>query len=49
MELHDQVGTLTLNDSSIWKGTITGGSQLGVVVNGGSFGANSTATPRSTA
>ena len=44
MELHDQVGTLTLNDSSIWKGTITGGSQLGVVVNGGSFGANSTAT-----
>lgn len=42
--LNDQLATLTLADSAIWKGTISGGSQLNVTVNGGSFGANSIGT-----
>ena len=42
--LNDQLATLTLADAAIWKGTVTGGSQLTVNVNGGSFGANATGT-----
>ncbi|MBB3359019.1 MULTISPECIES: autotransporter domain-containing protein [unclassified Novosphingobium] len=44
MALNDQVGTLTIGGSAIWAGTITGGSQLNVTVNGGSFGANAVGT-----
>jgi hypothetical protein len=40
-QYNDQVGTLTINDSAIFRGTIAGGSQLGVVVNGGAFNATS--------
>lgn len=42
--LNDQAGTLTLADSSRWLGTVTGGSQLTVNVNGGTFGANALGT-----
>jgi len=44
LALNDQAGTLTIGDSAIWRGAITGGSQLNVAVNGGSFGANAVGT-----
>lgn len=42
--LNDQVGTLTLTEGSRWLGTVAGGSQLTVNVNGGTFGANAVGT-----
>ncbi|WP_232281062.1 autotransporter domain-containing protein [Novosphingobium nitrogenifigens] len=42
--LNNQPGTLTVSDSARWLGAIVGGSALDVTVNGGTFGANSTAT-----
>ena len=36
--------SLTLADNSRWLGTVTGGSQLAVTVNGGTFGANAATT-----
>ncbi|OYU34053.1 MAG: autotransporter [Novosphingobium sp. PASSN1] len=42
--LNDQIGTLTLTDKAIYRGTVTGGSQLAVTVNGGTFGANAATT-----
>jgi hypothetical protein len=44
MILNGQAGTLTLADNSRWLGTVTGGSQLAVTVNGGTFGANAATT-----
>ncbi|MCW1383126.1 autotransporter outer membrane beta-barrel domain-containing protein [Novosphingobium sp. KCTC 2891] len=44
MALNGQLGTLTLADSARWLGTVTGGSQLTVNVNSGTFGANATGT-----
>jgi hypothetical protein len=42
--LNDQVGTLTLADKAIYRGTVTGGSQLSVNVTGGTFAANAVGT-----
>ncbi len=42
--LNDQVGTLTLTDQAIYRGSVTGGSQLAVNVTGGTFAANTTGT-----
>ncbi|WP_408588059.1 beta strand repeat-containing protein [Novosphingobium sp.] len=42
--VNDQAGTLTLADAARWLGTVTGGSQLAVNVNGGTFGANAVTT-----
>lgn len=44
LQYNDTAGSLTIGDTAIWAGTIKGGSNLAVTVNGGQFNANSTAT-----
>lgn len=45
LDVADQVATLTIGDTASFRATgITGGSQLAVTVNGGSFGASQVAT-----
>lgn len=44
LNLYSSSGSLTLNNSSIFLGTINDGSNFDVVVNGGTFGANSAST-----
>ena len=42
--LNGNSGTLTVNNSATFLGTITGGNNFNVVVNGGTFGASGTGT-----
>jgi len=44
MILNDQVGTLTIADKAIYRGAVTGGSQLSVSITGGTYAANAATT-----
>lgn len=44
LDVAGMASTLTIGDSAAFSGTVTGGSQLAVTVNGGSFGVSKVAT-----
>jgi hypothetical protein len=44
LDVADQLSTLTIGDTAKFSGTVTGGSQLAVTVNGGTFGASKVTT-----
>jgi len=44
MILNDQVGTLTIADKAIYRGAVTGGSQLAISITGGTYAANAATT-----